>query len=219
MNSKKKPVKAAAVKAVKDAPGAVLVPEPAIKKPIKAAKATSAAAAPEVSKKPVKAAAVKAVKAVKATAVKTAEKLTKAVKAVERRGLVSNDPKGPVKVKKPSVRMFIVDLLMERCYTDDEIHQKVLKEFGDLGYTTKRAYIQLVRGDINTGHIKVLYTSGKLTAFVNRITVNKVTGEREEIPYKPSNLRKAELQFDLHELQFDLQQTFLKKMKKYGTKI
>lgn len=105
-------------------------------------------------------------------------------------------PTGTDTPKQPTVRKFITDLLLERQYTDEEIHAKVVEIYGEGTYTTNKAYVQLTRSDLNGGYMKKVQLDGLLTGYINRL-VRDASGTLVEIPYKPSPNRKRELQFDL----------------------
>jgi hypothetical protein len=130
---------------------------------------------------------------VKQTAKKVSGKLQTVVKAGTRRKATEVQE---ANLPKVSVRNYIVDLLLQQKWTDEEIHEAVLKYFGDLGYRTKKAYIQLTRADMNAGHIKTLITSGTMTSFIDKLERNE-KGKLVHIPYRPSALRKSQLQFDV----------------------
>jgi hypothetical protein len=108
---------------------------------------------------------------------------------------VVKTPKTP-KAPKVSPRTLIVDLLLLRNMTDEEIHAKVVAKYGEGLYTTTRSYVQLTRSDLNAGLIKKPIVEGKLTAHIGKVIIDD-KGNHVEQPYKPSNLRKAELVFDV----------------------
>ena len=106
-------------------------------------------------------------------------------------------PKKAPKARIASPRHFIVDLLLERKHTDEEILSKVVEKFGDGLYTTKKAYIQLTRADLNSGLIKEPIVDGRMTTFVGKVVVDETSKQKVELPYKPSALRKTGFQFKL----------------------
>jgi hypothetical protein len=159
-------------------------------KAIKARKVTGVVNPGEPDQQKVTTAEVTKKAAAKLPAVKAAVKVATKVASVKPVAPEVTGPKNP--------RALIISMLMERQYTDDEIHAEVVKQFGGDRYTTKKAYIQLTRGDVNCGNVKHLLVDGSLTTYVNRIVLNE-KGEKVELPYKPSNLRKTELQFDLQQ--------------------
>lgn len=133
----------------------------------------------------------------KKTAKHVSKKLQTVVKASTRRTSVNTQETNPPRV---SVRNYVIDLLLQEKWTDDEIHTAVIEHFGDLGYTTKKAYIQLTRADMNAGHVKTLLTSGTMTHFIDQLKRNE-KGKLIHIPYRPSALRKTSLQFELSDNQ------------------
>jgi hypothetical protein len=96
-----------------------------------------------------------------------------------------------------SPRNYILQLLLERKWTDDEIHAAVLAYYegkpGVSAYALQKNYISMTRGDLNCGLIKKPWADGLMTAYMPRFVRNEA-GELVEIPYHPSANRKAELQ-------------------------
>jgi hypothetical protein len=179
------------------APAATKVAIPAVKAPTaKAVVAPAKKAAPATIAAP----AVKAT-AVKATAVKAP--VVAGVVVSPNKGKVALPPAAPAAKKakapkevKPSPRGMIVDMLLLRSMTDEEIHADVVKKYGEGLYTTTQSYVQLTRSDLNAGLIKKPIVDGRLTAHVGKVIIDE-KGNRVEQPYKPSNLRKAELIFEV----------------------
>lgn len=142
-------------------------------------------------------AAARKVKVATKTAKSVSKKLQTVVKASTRRTSANKQETNPPRV---SVRNYVIDLLLQEKWTDDEIHSAVIEHFGDLGYTTKKAYIQLTRADMNAGHVKTLLTSGTMTHFIDQLKRDE-KGKLVHIPYRPSALRKTSLQFELSDSQ------------------